>query len=198
MDWYRAARVSRWLRRSATLQRCRLCPVTRIVVVSDTHVPRFARRFAAALTVVSAQRPDAILHCGDFTSLAAVGELQRIAPLDGVAGNNDGTELVARFGRRKVLTIEGVRLGLVHGDGVLGTTMRRASAAFADERVDAILFGHSHVPSCQRIDGRWIVNPGSPTDKRRQPRFSIAVLDIDGDSLQARLEYFDASPTGGA
>ncbi len=163
-----------------------------VAVVSDTHVPRFARRLPAALERVAAYRPAAILHCGDFTSLAAVTALQAIAPLDGVAGNNDGQELARRFGRCKIVTVEGVRIGIVHGDGPRGTTAARARAAFANEEVDAVLFGHSHVPSCERSGERWFINPGSPTDKRRQPRFSFAVLRIDGTVLEPQLVFFDS------
>ncbi|MDQ2908724.1 MAG: metallophosphatase family protein [Candidatus Eremiobacteraeota bacterium] len=166
----------------------------RIAVVSDTHVPRFAHRLPAALARVAAERPTGILHCGDFTSLDVVGVLETIAPVDGVAGNNDGPEVVARFGRRKIVTVGGVRIGLVHGDGSRGTTAGRARAAFADESVAVILFGHSHIPLCERSEERWLVNPGSSTDKRRQARFSFAVLDIAGGTVQAQLVFFDAVP----
>jgi putative phosphoesterase len=119
--------------------------------------------------------------------------LAEIAPTDGVAGNNDPPELVARLGRRKVVTVQGVRLGLTHGEiGPGRTTPQRALRAFADEaRLAAILFGHSHIPLVQRLpDGCWLVNPGSPTDKRRQPRFTWALLEVvdgvvDGASIQA-------------
>ncbi|MBC5801056.1 MAG: metallophosphoesterase [Candidatus Eremiobacteraeota bacterium] len=165
--------------------------MTRIVVVSDTHVPRFARRLSAALAIVAAQRPAAILHCGDFTSLEVVRALEEVAPVDGVAGNNDGPDIVARFGRRKVIKMDGARLGLVHGDGTRGTTPQRARAAFADESVDVILFGHSHIPLCERSGERWMINPGSPTDKRRQARFSVAVLDIEDGIIVPQLRFFD-------
>jgi len=172
--------------------------LTRIAVVSDTHVPRFAHRLPAALAIVAAQRPAAILHCGDFTSLEAVSALEAIAPLEGVAGNNDGQEIVARFARRTIITVYGARIGLVHGDGARGTTPQRARAAFADESVAAILFGHSHIPSCQRSDEGWLINPGSPTDKRRQARFSFAVLDIrmrNGSTAAHLLRYACSTET---
>lgn len=166
--------------------------LTRVVVVSDTHLPRFAHRLPAARAIIEAQQPAMILHCGDFTSVGAVSTLETIAPVDGVAGNNDGPDIIARFGLRKVITVEGVRLGLVHGDGTRGTTQHRALTAFADEAVDVILFGHSHIPLYQRSDERWLINPGSPTDKRRQTRFSFAVLDIDCGMVEPRLVLFDA------
>jgi putative phosphoesterase len=136
-----------------------------------------------------------ILHVGDWTQPFVLDLLGSIAPTDGVAGNNDPPELVARLGRRKIVVVEGVRLGLTHGDlGPGRTTPQRALRAFADEAgLAAILFGHSHIPLVERLpDGRWLVNPGSPTDKRRQRRFSWALLEVAGDVVAgASIQGFD-------
>ena len=150
-------------------------------------------RLDAAIRRVSDERPDLILHCGDLTTLHAIAAFERIAPVDAVAGNNDGAEIVRRYGRRKVVLAGGLRIGMVHGDGPGGTTLSRARDAFAAEALDVILFGHSHVPYCERYGGVWVVNPGSPTDKRRQPRFSFAVLEVTAPgALEARLVFFDS------
>jgi uncharacterized protein len=114
-----------------------------------------------------------------------------LAPLEAVAGNNDPPALVRRFGRRKVVTLDGVRIGLVHGDGTRGTTIDRSVAAFAEEPVDVICFGHSHQPVCERRGRTWVVNPGSPTDKRSQPRYSYAVLRIARGRVAPRIVFFD-------
>ena len=84
-------------------------------------------------------------------------------------------------------------LGLVHGDlGVGRTTPERARRAFRADEVEAICFGHSHIPLVERLsDGRLLVNPGSPTDKRRQARYSWALLEVRGSGIQAELRYFD-------
>ncbi len=164
----------------------------RVAIVSDTHVPRFAKRLDSALAHVAAERPDLIVHCGDLTALKAVAAFEAIAPVRAVAGNNDGPEIVARFGRRTIVRIAGVAIGAVHGDGSPGTTLGRALAAFAGETVDAIVFGHSHVPYCRQHAGVWVVNPGSPTDKRRQPLFSFAILDIALGVCSPRLVTFAA------
>ena len=136
-----------------------------------------------------------ILHVGDWTQPFVLDLLGSIAPTDGVAGNNDPPELLARLGRRKIVVVEGVRLGLTHGDlGPGRTTPQRAMRAFADEAgLAAILFGHSHIPLVERLpDGRWLVNPGSPTDKRRQRRFSWALLEVAGDVVAgASIQGFD-------
>jgi putative phosphoesterase len=163
----------------------------KVAVVSDTHVPRFSARLDDALRRVAAERPDLIVHCGDMTTLDVVDRFATIAPVEAVAGNNDGPEIERRFGRRKIVTVGDLRIGLIHGDGVRGTTLARARAAFASESVDAIAFGHSHVPYLAFHDGVWVVNPGSPTDKRRQPRYSFAIVERDESGiLRPRLSYF--------
>ncbi len=163
-----------------------------MVVVSDTHVPRFQRGFSAVLDRLRREAPDAIVHCGDFTTIDIVPAFEEIAPFDAVAGNNDGPDIVERFGRAKAITASGRRLGLVHGDGeARAATRERAEASFAGTPLDAICFGHSHVPLCElRGDGTYVINPGSPLDKRRQPHFSYAVIDIDDDGVRPRLVYF--------
>jgi putative phosphoesterase len=159
-----------------------------IGVVSDTHLPRFGKALPSPLVAALQQHEVAmILHAGDFTEPMVADWLAAIAPLTAVAGNNDGPALVARFGRRQIVTVGGVRIGLVHGDGRHGTTLGRARAAFAGTPVDAIVFGHSHQPYCQRHDGIWVVNPGSPADKRREPLFSFAILSVVDGTITPRL-----------
>jgi putative phosphoesterase len=169
-------------------------------VVSDTHLPRFGRALPAALVEgLTSARVELILHLGDMTEPLVPPLFEAIAPFDAVAGNNDGGELVARFGRRKVVEVGGVRFGLVHGDQGFGrTTPERATDSFHAGEVDAVLFGHSHMPLVERLaDGRWLVNPGSPTDKRSQPRYSFALIGIDLATREIRPEirYFDDRST---
>ena len=163
-------------------------------VVSDTHLPRFGRALPAALrTGLDAEDVDLILHLGDFTSLEVVALFEAVAPFDAVAGNNDPPDVLERFGRRKVLAIGGIAIGLAHGDlGPGRTTPERAVGTFGPE-VDVILFGHSHIPLVRRLpDGRWLMNPGSPTDRRRQPRYSWGVVEVDrGTVTRVELRFFD-------
>lgn len=162
-----------------------------IGVVSDTHLPRFGRALPRALERgLRAARVERILHLGDLTDLLAVPLFEAIAPFDAVAGNNDGVEIRERFGRRKILRVEDVRIGMIHGDGKKGTTLDRALAAFADDPVDVVLFGHSHRPLVKRREGLLVANPGSPTDKRINPRYSYAILTVDGARADVRLRYY--------
>lgn len=164
----------------------------KIGVVSDTHLSQKSGMLPKALTE-GLQGVDFIFHAGDWVSSRVADELAAIAPLDGVAGNNDGPELVERFGRRKLVQIQQVTFGLFHGDGYGKTTEQRALEAFKGEQVDVILFGHSHVPFIERKEGILLFNPGSPTDKRRQPRFSYGIIEISDDrEVEARHYFFDA------
>jgi len=169
-------------------------------VVSDTHLPRLGRRLPQPLVEgLHAANVQRILHLGDWTQPFVLELLAEIAPTDGVAGNNDPPELVERLGWRKVVDIDGARLGLIHGhQGPGRTTPQRAQRAFADEPpLAAILFGHSHIPVVKQLpDDRWLLNPGSPTDRRRQPRYSWAQVTIeDAAILDIRLHFFDRPVT---
>jgi predicted phosphodiesterase len=143
----------------------------KVGLVGDTHLPRFGRQIPLALANgLREERVELIVHVGDFTGPEVPGLFEAIAPLEAVAG---------------------ARIGVIHGDGRAGTTVSRSRAAFADDPVDVICFGHSHQPLCERRDSVWLVNPGSPTDKRRQPRYSYAILDVEGGRAEPRLVFFD-------
>jgi uncharacterized protein len=168
--------------------------MVRIAVVSDTHLPKFGRALPRRLREgIAGAGVDLILHLGDFTEPFVRALFEALAPFDAVAGNNDGPELVARFGRRKVLEADGVQVGLAHGDlGLGGTSAERARRAFAGDAVAVILFGHSHAPLVERVPGGpLLVNPGSPTDKRAQARYSWAVLELDEAEPRAEIRFFD-------
>jgi putative phosphoesterase len=154
--------------------------------VSDTHLPSFGRALPRALVEgFAAAGIERIVHAGDWTQPLAVELLEAIAPVAGVAGNNDGPVLQERFGTRRILELDGVRIGVTHGHlGRGSTTPERARRAFDGERLDAIVFGHSHIPLIEPVPGgAWLVNPGSPTDKRRQATYSWALLSIEGGAI---------------
>ncbi|HEU0244316.1 MAG TPA: metallophosphoesterase [Candidatus Limnocylindrales bacterium] len=170
----------------------------KVALVADTHLPRFGRALPRAL-VDGFERVgiDRIVHAGDWTDPVAVDLLEALAPVDGVAGNNDAPALHERYGTRLILDLGGARIGVTHGHlGPGSTTPERARRAFEGERLDAIVFGHSHVPLVERqAGGTWLVNPGSPTDKRRQATFSWAVLEVSGRTIASvsLVRYEDRS-----
>jgi putative phosphoesterase len=153
--------------------------MTTIGLVSDTHFPRFGRALPRALEDgLRAAKVSRILHMGDFTDALAIGLFEAIAPLDAVAGNNDPEEIWQRYGRQKIVTAAGVRIGLVHGDVGRGNAHDNAIRAFAEQPVDVILYGHSHRPVVEKRGDLLVANPGSPTDRRMMPTFSYGILTI--------------------
>jgi len=162
----------------------------RIGVVSDTHLhgrePKLPARLLEGLAGV-----DLLLHAGDFVDPSVADALEAIAPLVGVAGNNDGADIVRRFGYRQIVEANGRRIGLVHGHmGPGRSTEWKAFHAFRDDAVDLVVFGHSHVPHYETVDGVLLFNPGSPTDKRWQPRYSFGIVEI-GERIEAAHIYYD-------
>ena len=172
--------------------------MTTIGLVSDTHLPRFGRALPRALEDgLRSAGVSRILHMGDMTDAIAIPLFEAIAPLDAVAGNNDPDDVWQRYGRRKVVTIDGVRIGMVHGDEGRGRNAHQnATAAFDLGTVDIILYGHSHRPMIERRVGLTIANPGSPTDKRMMPTFSYAILTIDGGVPRIDLRHYDTRESG--
>jgi putative phosphoesterase len=168
--------------------------VTTLGVVSDTHLPRFGLRLPRALLDgLAAAGVARILHAGDHTAGFVVDQLASVAPVDAVAGNNDPPELVERLGTRRVLEIDGRRVGLTHGHlGIGRTTPERARRSFEAHDVDVVVFGHSHQPLWLPGDGSGpgLLNPGSPTDRRRERAFSFALVDLDSSGIRARIVRF--------
>ncbi|MGI8998361.1 MAG: metallophosphoesterase family protein [Candidatus Limnocylindria bacterium] len=165
---------------------------TRVVIVGDTHLPRFGRSLPEPLAAALAAA-DRILHVGDHTETFVLDLLEAFAPTDAVAGNNDPPDLVARLGTLRVVTVEEVRIGMTHGHAGPGrTTVDRAFRGFAASvpPVHAVAFGHSHQPLIEQRSGVWLLNPGSPTDRRRQPAFSFISLDVDRGVLHPELVIF--------
>ena len=164
--------------------------IVRLGVVSDTHLPHFGHVLPDPL-VRAFDGVDAILHLGDFTGAEVPGLFEAIARLEAVAGNNDGPDLVRRFGRQKILTINGVRIGMIHGDAPAARIPARlwARQAFAAERPDLICYGHSHVPELVQDGQTLVLNPGSPTDRRRMPDFSCAVVTLRDGAITAELHH---------
>ncbi len=160
----------------------------RIGVLSDTHIPKKAK--ALPPVVLSAfTGVDHIIHAGDIMSLSVLRQLEALAPVTAVAGNIDPPETRQQLGEKKILTLGGFRIGVVHGHGSSGSTVSRSLKSFEDEAVDCIIFGHSHIPYNQ-FHGRILMfNPGSPTDKRRCSRFSFGIIELN-DTLKVSHIFF--------
>lgn len=150
----------------------------RAVVTADTHIPDFAKSIPSQL-LDEAGTVDLILHAGDATSAPVLDRLSERAPVHAVLGNNDGAD-VSRWGAKESLELEigGVSCALVHDAGPAKGRARRMRRRFPD--ADVVFFGHSHIPMDVAEDGIRLVNPGSPTWKRRQPRPTYAIVTFGG------------------
>jgi putative phosphoesterase len=160
--------------------------VLTIAVISDTHMPRGARR----LPVERLAGADAILHAGDFMELSVLQELQALGPpVHGVRGNVDSHELIVRLPLMRTVRFEGVTIGMVHDAGAATGRLARMRRRFPD--ADAVVFGHSHIPLHEQREGFQIFNPGSPTERRRQPRHTMGFAHVDRDRVSFELVVVD-------
>ena len=150
-------------------------------------MPRRGRELPRFL-LSSLEGVDMIIHAGDLTEIWVLEMLSRIAPVTAVAGNVDPPEVAIALGYKKVLEIEGKTIGVFHGHGSKGKTVDRAYSAFT--KADCVIFGHSHIPYCLKHGGVLMFNPGSPTDKRRQPRYSFGLINVD-EVIVGKIVYFD-------
>jgi putative phosphoesterase len=179
---------------------------TVVGLVSDTHLPRFGRRLPRALVEgFEAAGVSAVFHLGDHTAGFVVDLLSEIpgvgnGAVEPVAGNNDPPELIERFGLARVVIVDGLRVGLTHGHlGIERSTAERALMTFGplpSDVVEVVTFGHSHVPIVERRGSVLLVNPGSPTDRRRQPAFSFGLLRVEGGQATAEIVQFSSRETG--
>ena len=162
----------------------------RIVVLSDTHAPR---RWKSCPPAVASQLrgADLILHAGDVCTADVLDQLAQYAPVTAVAGNNDGAD-VAAWGAAETAALapEGLPVAMIHDSGPATGRLPRMRARFP--AAELVVFGHSHIPLDDSDQHLRIFNPGSPTDKRRQPHRTLGVLQVaDGRLVEARIVDLD-------
>jgi len=148
-----------------------------LLLLADTHVPRRARDLPAQVWA-EVERADLVVHAGDWVEAALLDALrERSRDLLGCWGNNDGPELRARLPEVARRTVEGVRLAVVHETGAAAGREARARRSHPD--TDLLVFGHSHIPwDTVAPDGLRLLNPGSPTDRRRQPAGTYLTVEL--------------------
>jgi uncharacterized protein len=130
------------------------------------------------------------VHAGDFTAVAVLDELRELAPVEGVVGNMDEPALRELLPERRVVEVEGARLGIVH---VAGPRMGRGERLVSTfPGCDAVVYGHTHVPEVSRVGVVWVLNPGSPTERRGAPAHAMLMLSIDSGQIRPELVTLSA------
>jgi uncharacterized protein len=160
--------------------------VTSVVVLADTHIRRGGSRRLPDAAYAALERADLVLHAGDVVCQDLLDELAGFAPTLAVLGNNDA-ELLGRLPEQRIVTVEGLRIGMIHDSGPRAGREGRLRRRFPD--ADVAVFGHSHIPvDAPGLDGQRLFNPGSPTERRRQPVPTFGRLEIaDGRLLRHEI-----------
>lgn len=156
-----------------------------VAVIGDTHLPRGSRALPDEC-VRRLREADAILHTGDHSSLASLEELRALGPpVHAVHGNADEPALLALLPAELVLELGGARVAITHDAGPRAGREARLVARFPG--CDAVVYGHTHAPHAELHDGVWVLNPGSPSERRRSASRSMLELRIDAGEIQPRL-----------
>ena len=155
----------------------------RLLLIADTHVPKRARDLPAQVWN-EVTKADVVVHAGDWITPSLLDELEaRAARVVGCWGNNDGADLRARLPERADVALAGVRFTVVHETGGASGREARMSRLYPDR--DVLVFGHSHIPwDTTTKTGLRLLNPGSPTDRRRQPFCTYMTASVDGGVLK--------------
>jgi putative phosphoesterase len=161
----------------------------RIAVISDTHMPK-GSRVLPAQCLARLAAADLVLHCGDLVSAAFLGQLRAIGPpVEAVLGNIDEVALQSVLPEERVVEAGGARIGMVHIPGPSEGRARRLPARFPG--CGAVIFGHTHLPVIDRAGTVWLLNPGSPTERRRAPRRTMIELSVEAGQIAPELIELD-------
>jgi putative phosphoesterase len=127
-----------------------------------------------------------VLHGGDFTTGVVLDDLRALGPpLEGVYGNMDDAAVREALPEHRVVEVAGVRIGMVHDAGPRVGREARLAARFED--CDAVVYGHTHVPQVERFQHLWVLNPGSPTERRTAPVHSMLILTVQRGRITPEL-----------
>lgn len=158
----------------------------RIGVISDTHIPVASKKIPErALALLKGA--DLILHAGDILELSVLDELEKIARTEAVRGNMDHASVMESLPSKQVLEIGRFKIALIHGWGPPQGLVERLRKEFT--KVDCVVFGHTHSPLVERINGTLFFNPGSPTDKVFAPYNSLGLLELN-DEIKPEIIRF--------
>lgn len=154
----------------------------KIVVLSDTHSYSLPR-----MLIDEIKKADMVIHAGDFTDVSVLDALRKDKEVRAVYGNMDGMDLRRQLPQSQVFRCADVAVGLFHGEGASAGLLERVQKRFSGEDVQVVIFGHTHEPMNETINGVLYFNPGSPTDNYRAPYCSFGILEITGRNIKSRI-----------
>jgi putative phosphoesterase len=156
-----------------------------VAVIADTHLPRGTRRIPEPC-LDQVRAADLILHAGDVTAASVLAGLERFGPqVHAVRGNMDDATLQDRLPGALVVEAGGLRIGMTHDAGPRAGREERLAQRFP--ACAAVVYGHTHEPQVARVGEVWILNPGSPTERRRAPTHTMLVLEVARGTIRPEL-----------
>ncbi|MEA3489314.1 MAG: metallophosphoesterase family protein [Candidatus Omnitrophota bacterium] len=161
----------------------------KIGVIADTHIPVSAARLPQKVYDYF-KDCDLIIHAGDVVEMSVIEELSKLAETKAVQGNMDSPELKRRFPEKMVIDAGGKTIGVIHGRGPSFRVKRMVGASFS-KKPDIIIFGHSHSPVNEKINGTLFFNPGTPTDRVFARYRSFGIIEVDGDDVRGEIIEVD-------
>ena len=150
----------------------------KVAVVSDTHIPATCGSLPD-MFLEKLKGVDLIIHAGDFTELSVADVFKKIAPFYAVAGNMDCNMVKRQFPVKRIIDLASFKVGVTHGHGSPDNLINYVKDVFKEDKLDCIIYGHSHIPKIDYIDGVLYFCPGSPTEKVFAPYNSFGILEID-------------------
>ncbi len=158
----------------------------KIGVISDTHIPSVTDKLPERV-FAEFRGVDMILHAGDIVSLSVLESLAKLSKVIAVCGNMDHLDVCAELPHKTIIDVGKFKIGLTHGYGAPGRLLDWVGKQFQDEKVDAIVFGHSHHSMNEMIDGVLFFNPGTATDHRFSTELSIGMLEVGDKGITGRI-----------
>ncbi|MCP4653516.1 MAG: metallophosphoesterase [Candidatus Omnitrophica bacterium] len=160
----------------------------KILVISDTHIPTTVRQLPPAIES-EARKCSCCLHAGDIIDCDTLDRLSQLTTVYAVCGNMDNPSIIDKLPKKIIVSLGEVKIALTHGHGSPMHIIESVDMIFAEEKdtIDAFVFGHSHVPCNQKINGKLYFNPGSPTDTIFAPKRTYGILEIAGKEITGRI-----------
>ncbi|KAJ49178.1 hypothetical protein BD780_003142 [Clostridium tetanomorphum] len=162
----------------------------KIGIISDTHITKHSEDINKIIDKYF-KEVDMIIHVGDFNSIDVINNIKKKKKFVGVYGNNDSSSVKQYLNEKEIISVEGYKIGLFHGHGDKKNVIDRAYEKFKDNKVDIIIFGHSHQPIIKTKNKILMLNPGSPRRKFKERWYSYMQLELGKKKIEARIILFN-------